>query len=184
MIRSLHSPVTLYLWSLLTLFPAIIAVCEFKFVKDHENLTFFNFAAGFLNAGKLKPSFMILNIDEKDLKKFILVGDRILIKPKSEQHRTKSGLYLPPTVTENEKIHSGYVLKVGPGYPIPAVSEEDEPWKASGENVKYVPLQPKEGDLAVYLQNSGWEIEFNEEKYLIVPQSAILMLIRDEKLFE
>ncbi len=134
--------------------------------------------------GLKKPSFMILTIDEKDLNKFILVGDRILIKPKSEQRRTKSGLYLPPNVTENEKIHSGYVLKVGPGYPIPAVSEADEPWKASGENVKYVPLQPKEGDLAIYLQNSGWEIEFNEEKFLIVPQSAVLMLIRDEELFE
>ncbi len=127
---------------------------------------------------------MILNIDEKDLNKFILVGDRVLVKPKSDQMRTKSGLYLPPNVTENEKIHSGYVLKVGPGYPIPVISESDEPWKATGENVKYVPLQPKAGDLAVYLQNSGWEIEFNNEKYLIIPHSAILLLIRDEELFD
>jgi len=127
---------------------------------------------------------MILNIDEKDLDKFILIGDRVLIKPKSDQKRTKSGLYLPPNVAENEKIHSGYVVKAGPGYPVPAINEADEPWKATGENVKYVPLQPKSGDLAVYLQNSGWEIEFNDEKYLIIPQVSILMLIRDEKLFE
>ena len=126
---------------------------------------------------------MHLQIDEKDIKKFIVVGDRILIKPKSEQQRTSSGLYLPPGVTENEKIHSGYVVKVGPGYPIPAITDVDEPWKSRDE-VKYVPLQPKEGDLAVYLSKSGYEIEFNNEKYMLLPHSAILMFIRDEKLFE
>ena len=126
---------------------------------------------------------MSINIDEKDLRKFIVVGDRVLIKPKTEQQRTRSGLYLPPGVSENEKVHSGYVVKVGPGYPIPAISEADEPWK-SKEEVRYVPLQPKEGDQAVYLQKNGWEIEFNKEKYIILPQSAILLLIRDEGLFE
>ena len=121
--------------------------------------------------------------DESDLKKFILVGDRVLIKPKADQLQTKSGLYLPPGVQENEKIHSGYVLKVGPGYPIPSIVDDDEPWKGRSEEAKYVPLQPKEGDLAVYLQKAGYEIEFNKEKYVIVPHSAILLLIRDEELF-
>ncbi|MFC2136837.1 co-chaperone GroES [Bacteroidota bacterium] len=120
---------------------------------------------------------------KQDLEKFIVVGDRVLIKPKTTPDRTKSGLYLPPGVHEKEKIHSGYVLKVGPGYPIPAINEADEPWK-DREEVKYVPLQPKKGDLAVFLQKSGWEIEFNKEKYIIVPHSAILLLIRDEGLLE
>jgi len=127
---------------------------------------------------------MNLNLDQKDLNNFIVVGDRILVKPKSEQKRTRSGLYLPPGINENEKIHSGYVVKVGPGYPIPAINEADEPWMNTGENVKYVPLQPKEGDLAVYLQKSGWEIEFKDEKYIILPQSAVLLLIRDQELFK
>jgi chaperonin GroES len=127
---------------------------------------------------------MPLQIDEKDINKFIVVGDRILIKPRSDQQKTKSGLYLPPGVTENEKVHVGYVLKVGPGYPIPAVNDADEPWKNQGDKVRYVPLQPKEGDIAVYLQSSGWEIEFNKQKYVIIPQSAILLLIRDDGLFE
>jgi chaperonin GroES len=127
---------------------------------------------------------MTLEIGEQKLEKFILIGDRILIKPKSPQDRTKTGLYLPPGVQENEKIYSGFVLKVGPGYPIPAINEIDEPWKNKSDEVKYVPLQPKEGDLAIYLQKSGWEIEFNKEKYVIVPHSAILMLIRDEDLFK
>ena len=127
---------------------------------------------------------MPLDIEESDLEKFIVVGDRVLIKPKSPQEKTKSGLYLPPGVQEKEKIHSGYVLKVGPGYPIPAIQEADEPWKDRADEVKYVPLQPKSGDLAVYLQKSSYEIEFRNERYVIVPHSAILILIRDSSLFD
>jgi chaperonin GroES len=127
---------------------------------------------------------MTLELNEQDLDKFIMVGDRVLIKPKIPLDKTKSGLYLPPGVQEKEKIHAGYVLKVGPGYPIPAINEVDEPWKDKSNEVKYVPLQPKEGDVAIYMQKSGYEIEFKKEKYIIVPHSAILMLIRDEGLFE
>jgi co-chaperonin GroES (HSP10) len=123
-------------------------------------------------------------LDEKDLQKLIVIGDRILIKPKTPQSQTKSGLYLPPGVNENDKVQIGYVLKVGPGYPIPSVNDTDEPWKNKTEEPKYVPLQPKEGDQAVYLQNSAIEIEFNKEKYMVVPQSAILLLLRDNGLFE
>jgi len=127
---------------------------------------------------------MILNIDDKGLNKLIVVGDRVLIKPKSAQSKTKSGLYLPPGVQEKEPVQSGYVVKVGPGYPIPAITDADEPWKEKKDDVKYVPLQPAEGDLAIYLQNSGFEIFFNNEKYIIVPHSSILLLIRDESLFD
>lgn len=127
---------------------------------------------------------MALAIDEKNFEKFILVGDRVLIKPKTPQQRTKSGLYLPPGVQEKERIHSGYVIKVGPGFPIPAIADIDEPWKDKKNDVKYVPLQPQMGDLAIYMQNSAFEIEFNQEKYIIVNQSAILMLIRDDGLVD
>ncbi len=127
---------------------------------------------------------MSLIIEEKDLEKFIMVGDRVLVKPKTHTGKTKSGLYLPPTVQESEKVQSGYIIKVGPGYPIPAVSEEDEAWKQKQENVKYVPLQARRGDLAVYLSKSGFDIEFNNEKYVIIPHSSILMIIRDEAILE
>ena len=127
---------------------------------------------------------MSLVIEEKDLEKFIMVGDRVLIKPKTPSSKTKTGLYLPPTVQESEKIQSGYIIKVGPGYPIPAVSEEDEVWKQKEESVRYVPLQAQRGDLAVYLSKSGFDIEFNSEKYIILPHSAILMIIRDESILK
>ena len=127
---------------------------------------------------------MSLVIEEKNLEKFFMVGDRVLVKPKTPSSKTKSGLYLPPNVQESEKLQSGYIVKVGPGYPIPAVSEEDEVWKQKQDHVKYVPLQAQRGDMAIYLNKSGFEIEFNNEKYIILPHSAILMIIRDENLLE
>jgi len=123
-------------------------------------------------------------IEEQELKRFILVGDRVLVKPKTPENKTKAGLYLPPTVQEKEKVQSGYVVKVGPGYPIPAMAEIEESWKPRQEDVRYVPLQAHEGDLAIYLQNSGYEIEFRNEKYVILSHSSILMLIRDEGLMD
>lgn len=123
-------------------------------------------------------------LEEKDLQKLIVIGDRILVKPKVPQSKTKSGLLLPPGVNENEKVQIGFVVKVGPGYPIPTINEADEPWKNVSSEPKYLPLQAKAGDQAVYLQNSAIEIGFNKEKYVIVPHSAILILLRDEGLFE
>jgi co-chaperonin GroES (HSP10) len=123
-------------------------------------------------------------LDEKDLDKLIVIGDRILIRPKVPQSKTKTGLLLPPGVNENEKVQIGYVMKVGPGYPIPSVNDVDEPWKIRSDEPKYVPLQPKVGDQAVYLQNSAIEIEFNNEKFVVVSHSAILLLLRDSGLFE
>ncbi|CAG4990864.1 10 kDa chaperonin [Dyadobacter sp. CECT 9275] len=117
------------------------------------------------------------------LRSLIVVGDRVLIRPKSPNDRTHSGLYLPPTVTEKEQVQSGYVIKVGPGFPIPSAAE-DEPWKESEEKIKYMPLQAKEGDLAIYIQRNAIDLEYDQVKYVIVPQSSILMLDRSEDLFE
>ena len=127
---------------------------------------------------------MALNLSEKSLGKIIMIGDRVLVKPKNPNQQTNSGLYLPPSAVEKESVQSGYVIKTGPGFPIPALTDDDEPWKEVKEEVKYVPLQAKEGDLAVYLNKTGVEIEFKNEKYMILPHSAILMLVREEGLFE
>lgn len=121
---------------------------------------------------------------ENKLSKLIVVGDRVLIKPKKTTGRTESGLYLPPGVQEKEKIQSGYIMKVGPGYPLPLPADEDEPWKDKEEQIKYIPLQTKEGDLAIFLQRGAVEVMYEGEKYFIVPQSSILMLERDDDLFE
>ena len=118
---------------------------------------------------------------DNKLKKLVVIGDRVLIRPAKPDERTESGLYLPPGVQEKEKVQQGYIIKTGPGYVIP-LPPEDEPWKAREEQVKYVPLQAREGDLAIFLLGGATEVIYEGEKYFIVPQSAILMLEREEDL--
>lgn len=123
---------------------------------------------------------MILTLDNK-LKKLVVIGDRVLIRFSKIGDRTQSGLYLPPGVQEKEKVQQGIVIKTGPGYAIP-LPVENEPWKSEEEQVKYIPLQVREGDLAIFLLSGAVEIMYEGEKYFIVPQSAILMLERDDEL--
>ena len=82
---------------------------------------------------------------------------------------------------EKEKVQQGYVIKTGPGYVVP-IPAEDESWKSADEQVKYIPLQAREGDLAIFLLSGATEVMYENEKYFIVPQSAILMLEREEEL--
>jgi len=132
-------------------------------------------------------SFYVKNSDmritaENKLKKLIIVGDRVLIRLKKPDEKTSSGLYLPPGVQEKERVQQGYIMKAGPGYPIPLPLEENEPWQDKDENIKYIPLQAKEGDLAIFVVNGSHEVMYEGEKYYIVPQNAILMLEREEDL--
>ena len=112
-------------------------------------------------------------------KKLIVIGDRILIRLSKPNERTEAGLYLPPGVQEKEKVQQGYVIKTGPGYVIPMVVDR-EPWQNEDDQVKYVPLQAREGDIAIFLLSGATEVIYEGEKYFIVPQSAILMLEREE----
>ncbi|MBI3364817.1 MAG: co-chaperone GroES [Ignavibacteriae bacterium] len=113
-------------------------------------------------------------------KQLMVVGDRVLIVPDTDKDRSEHGLYLPPSVKEKEKVQSGYIFKVGPGYPVPNQHFIDqESWSPTPkEPVKYIPLQAEEGDYALFLKDQAIEIEYETKKYLIVPQSAVLMLIR------
>jgi len=113
-------------------------------------------------------------------KKMLVVGDRVLIIPDSDRDRTEHGLFLPPGVKEREKVQSGYIVKVGPGYAVPNPGYLDqESWSTSQRDpVKYLPLQAEEGDYAIFLKDQAVEIEYDGTKYLIVPQSGVLMLIR------
>jgi len=116
-------------------------------------------------------------------KETILIGDRVLIDPDPAQQKTSSGLYLPPNVTKKEKVQTGYIVKTGPGYPMPDREEGDNaPWEDQNKvtSPKHLPLQAEEGDYAVFLKKSAVEVEVNEKEYLILPHSAILLLQRDK----
>jgi chaperonin GroES len=120
--------------------------------------------------------------NDNKLKKLIVVGDRVLIRPARDTEKTESGLYLPPGVQEKEKIQKGYVILTGPGYPLPLPADEDDAWKGKEDSVRYLPLQAQEGDLAIFLQKGAIEVLYEKEKYFIVPQASILMLEREEDL--
>jgi len=112
-------------------------------------------------------------------KEIIIVGDRVLIIPDERNDRTDTGLYLPQGVKEKEKVQVGRVVKVGPGYPIPdPATLEIEPWQTPDPQNKYFPLQARTGDYCIFLRNAGIEIEFEQEKYVVVPHSAILAIVR------
>ena len=57
----------------------------------------------------------------------------------------------------------------------------DEPWRISGsKETRYVPMQARVGDYALFYRKAAVEITFDEERFLVVPQAAILTLARDE----
>ncbi len=112
-------------------------------------------------------------------KEIIVIGDRILISPETDTQKTSSGLYLPQGVTTKEQIHSGLVLKTGPGYIAP-INDSSEPWLERKIEPRYIPLQVRPGDYAIFLRKEAVEIEYEDKKYLIVPQSAVLAVVRDK----
>lgn len=115
-------------------------------------------------------------MDQDDL---VIIGDRVLVSPDEENNRTDTGLYLPQGAKEKEEVQSGYIIKVGPGYPIPDPTGSDmEPWKNAQLEKKYFPLQAKEGDYCIFLRKHGVEISYEGKKYIVVPHSAILVLLK------
>lgn len=116
-------------------------------------------------------------------KRLIVVGDRVLIQPEEGEDRTKVGLYLPATAVDNQAVQGGTVLATGPGNAVSAPTElDEEPWKIGGApgEPRYVPLQARIGDYAIFFRRASVEITFEGERYLVVPQAAILTLVREE----
>jgi len=113
-------------------------------------------------------------------KEIIVVGDRVLIQPDKNKMKTPHGLYLPQGVEEKEKVQSGLVVKIGPGYPLPDPSDSsDEPWSKAQADIKYLALQAEVGDYVIFVRKSGVEIEYEGEKYIIVPHHSILLIERN-----
>jgi len=114
-------------------------------------------------------------------KQVLVVGDRLLIQPDKGDKTSPAGLYLPPSVIEKQEVKGGIVVEVGPGIPLGSPNDSiDEPWKENKSDIKYIPTQAEIGDYALYLGKASIEIEIEKKEYLIVPQSAILILIRDD----
>ena len=117
----------------------------------------------------------------EEKKRLIVVGDRVLIAPAEGEERTKVGLYLPPTAVDSKEVQGGRVIATGPGTPLSAPTElNEEPWKISAGEPRYLPVQAEVGDFALFFRRAAVEITFEGEKYLVVPQAAILTLVREK----
>lgn len=113
-------------------------------------------------------------------KQLIVVGDRVLIEPEAGEGRSKIGLYLPATAVDKQSIQGGRVLATGPGTPIGAPTElNEEPWKIGSGEARYLPVQARAGDFAIFFRKAAVEISFEGKEYLVVPQAAILTLVRE-----
>ena len=119
---------------------------------------------------------------KKGNKELIVVGDRVLLIPDIGEERSDVGLYLPKWAVEKESIKGGRVIATGPGLALPPPTDvDDEPWRDIRSEHRYLPMQAEEGDYAIFLRKAAVELKFEGENYLVVPQSAILVLVREEE---
>jgi len=119
---------------------------------------------------------------KKGKQKLMVVGDRVLISPDIGEERTKVGLYLPQTVMDKDSVQTGRIVATGPGNPMPnPMDMDEEPWKESQRGVRYVTMQAQVDDYAIFLRKSAVEIKYENKTYLVVPQAAILVLLRDDE---
>ncbi len=112
-------------------------------------------------------------------KQLIVMGDRVLIEP-DEDVRTHSGLFLPQGAHESDGVRAGKVIATGPGVPLPSLQQDDdeEPWKETRREDRYLPMQVKVGDHALFFKKAAVEVRYEGTRYLVVPQSAILIVMR------
>ncbi|MEL7570869.1 MAG: co-chaperone GroES [Eubacteriaceae bacterium] len=90
------------------------------------------------------------------------LSDRVILKVKEKEEKTKSGIVLPDSA--KEKPQEAVVVAVGSGEIIDG---------------KKVPLDLVVGDRVIYSKYSGMEIKVDDEEYLIVKQNDILAVITE-----
>ena len=104
----------------------------------------------------------------------------MLVTPEEGEERTNVGLYLPATAIEGRQVQGGRIVATGPGTPMGEPTQlDEEPWKIRGPDIKYLPMQAVVGDYALFFRKAAVELTFEGQRYLVVPQAAILVLVRD-----
>ncbi len=88
------------------------------------------------------------------------LGDRVLVRPKPAEEKTKSGLIIPDTA--KEKPQEGTVVSVGPG---------------KIENGARIDMTVQEGDAVLYGKYAGTEITLDDDELLIMRESDILGVV-------
>ena len=87
------------------------------------------------------------------------LGKRVLVKPLEKEEKTKGGLYIPETASENNRSQEGEVMVLG-------VCKKDHAFKV------------KVGDRIFFKKYSSEEFELEGQKYIIVEEKDILAIIK------
>jgi len=85
------------------------------------------------------------------------LGDRIVVKPATQEEVTKSGIVLPDTV-DKEKKEQGEVIAIGTGE-------------------KIIKLGLKLGDVVLFGKYSGDEVEVDDTEYKILKDEDVLAIL-------
>jgi chaperonin GroES len=86
------------------------------------------------------------------------LGDRVVVRPISEEDVTKGGIILPDTA--KERPQRGEVIAVGPG--------------RLDENGKRIAMEVKKGDKVIYAKYAGTEVKEGDEELLVLREGDIL----------
>ena len=72
-------------------------------------------------------------------------------------------------------------MAIGPGTSMLSFESQsgEELWKEPPRELRFVPMQARRGDYALFFRRAAVEITFEGERYLVVPQAAILALVRE-----
>ena len=89
------------------------------------------------------------------------LDDKILVKPKEQEDKTASGIYLPESVKENPIL--GKVVATGPG--------------RADENGKRTAVAVKKGDTVVYGKYGGMEVDLDGTKHVILREGELLGVV-------
>ena len=90
------------------------------------------------------------------------LGDKVVVKPASEEEVTKSGIVLPDTV-DKERPEKGEVVAVGDGKLLD-----------SGQRAE---LSVKVGDIVMFKKYSPDEITIDNQEYLVIAEGDILAIL-------
>lgn len=93
------------------------------------------------------------------------IGDKILVKPLSEEEKTPGGIVLPDTA--KEKPQEGEVVGVGSGRIL--------------DNGQKVAFEVAKGDRVIYSKYSGTEVKHQGVEYLIVREADVLAIVENHK---
>ncbi len=95
--------------------------------------------------------------------------------------RKRHARQLPTAADRTQQVQEGLIVATGVGDPLPDVSAfDEEPWKVEQKTPRFRPMQARVGDHAIFFRKAAVEISFEDKRYLVVPQAAILVLVRDD----